>query len=314
MIETRGLTKRYGKRVAVDGVSLSVRSGEIYGFLGPNGAGKTTTILMLLGILRPDSGDARIGGERVSANNLDMRRLVGAVSETQHLYGDLSIVEYLAFFARLYRVDHATTRIETVLDEVGLSSRAGDRAVHLSRGLQQKLGLARALLHDPPVLILDEPVSGLDPHGIREVREIIVQERARGRCIFLSSHVLSEIERTADRVAILHRGRLLVEDATARVREHLPGDVEVEVQVDGPAASWLDTVLRVPGVRSATAADETLVVAMARDPGARRALSVGLNSAGAVIVGMRERQTSLEDAFVTLTDESIHTLVGGAAG
>lgn len=313
MIETRGLTKRYDGKLAVDGVSLSVGAGQIYGFLGPNGAGKTTTILMLLGILEADAGEARIAGQRITRGHLGMRGLVGAVSETQHLYGDTSVVEYLEFFARLYRVGDPPKRIRTLLEEVGLSDRAHDLAVHLSRGLQQKLGLARALLHDPPVLILDEPVSGLDPHGIREVREIIVRERARGRSIFLSSHVLSEVERTADRVAILHRGRLVAEDATANIGDRLADEVQVEIHLDGPAAAFTDTARCVPSVLSATASYDTLVVRLSRDTRSRRALSLALTDAGGVIVGMRERQGTLEDAFVTLTDESIGSMVGRAA-
>ncbi len=314
MIETRELTKRYGARLAVDSVSLRVGAGQVYGFLGPNGAGKTTTILLLLGILQPDAGEARIAGERIARGNLAVRRLIGAVSESQHLYGDLSVQEYLEFFGRLYQVQDCPRRIQAVLEEVGLQERRADRAVHLSRGLQQKLGLARALLHDPPVLILDEPVSGLDPHGMREVREIIVRERDRGRCVFLSSHVLSEVERTADRVAILHRGRLVAEDAAARVCDRLADDVQVEVDLDQPADHFVSAVRGVGGVRSASAANGTLLVSLSRAHAveARRALSLALTGAGGVIVGMRERRATLEEAFVTLTDARVSELAGSA--
>jgi ABC-2 type transport system ATP-binding protein len=211
VIEVEGLSKRFGSRQAVDGLSLSARTGEIYGFLGPNGAGKTTTIRMLLGILAPDSGSIRICGRPVRRGDRAGRMLVGAVSELQYLYGDMTCEEYLGFFASLHRVARARERVAEMLGDVGLADRARDRAVELSKGLQQKLGLARALLHDPPVIILDEPVSGLDPHGIREVREIITRERGRGRLVFISSHVLSEIERTADRIGIIRQGRLVYE-------------------------------------------------------------------------------------------------------
>jgi ABC-2 type transport system ATP-binding protein len=211
VIEVEGLSKRFGSRQAVDGLSLSARAGEIYGFLGPNGAGKTTTIRMLLGILAPDAGSIRICGRRVRRGDRAGRMLVGAVSELQYLYSDMTCEEYLAFFAGLHRVTSAKERVAEMLADVGLADRARDRAVDLSKGLQQKLGLARALLHDPPVIVLDEPVSGLDPHGIREVREIITRERGRGRLVFISSHVLSEIERTADRVGIIRQGRLVHE-------------------------------------------------------------------------------------------------------
>ena len=217
VIEARGLTKRFGTRTAVDDLDLTVGPGQIYGFLGPNGAGKTTTIRMLLGILHPDAGTVQICGWPVRRGDRAARHLVGAVAEVQHLYGDMSCEAYLRFFAALYRIDRAHARVAEVLEIVGLSDRAHDLAVDLSKGLQQKLGLARALLHDPPVLVLDEPVSGLDPHGIREVREIICRERDRGRLVFLSSHVLSEIERTADRVGIMRRGRLVFEGSIADV-------------------------------------------------------------------------------------------------
>jgi ABC-2 type transport system ATP-binding protein len=214
------LTKRFGARTAVDGLDLRAGPRQIYGFLGPNGAGKTTTIRLLLGILSPDAGTVQVCGRAVRRGDRAGRCLVGAVGEVQHLYGDMSCAEYLRFFAALYGIGDADTRVAAMLDLVGLGDRAPDRTIDLSRGLQQKLGLARALLHDPPVLVLDEPVSGLDPHGIREVREIICRERDRGRLVFLSSHVLSEVERTADRIGMIRQGKLVfegsIEDVMAR--------------------------------------------------------------------------------------------------
>jgi ABC-2 type transport system ATP-binding protein len=214
------LTKRFGARTAVDGLDLRAGPRQIYGFLGPNGAGKTTTIRLLLGILSPDAGTVQVCGRAVRRGDRAGRCLVGAVGEVQHLYGDMSCAEYLRFFAALYGIGDADTRVAAMLDLVGLGDRAPDRTIDLSKGLQQKLGLARALLHDPPVLVLDEPVSGLDPHGIREVREIICRERDRGRLVFLSSHVLSEVERTADRIGMIRQGKLVfegsIEDVMAR--------------------------------------------------------------------------------------------------
>ena len=156
-----------------------------------------------------NAGTARICGRSVVPGDRALRCLFGAVGEVQHLYPELTCEDYLVFFARLYGVAAPRRRAAEVLETVHLADRGKDRAGDLSKGLQQKLGLARALLHDPPVLILDEPVSGLDPHGIREVREIILEQRRLGRLVFLSSHVLSEIEKTADRIAVMARGRLL---------------------------------------------------------------------------------------------------------
>ena len=237
MIEADNLTKRFGSRVAVDGLTLHAGAGEIYGFLGPNGAGKTTTIRMLLGILQPDSGSVRICGNAVRRGDLKSRQLVGAVAETQFMYGDMSCREYLRFFAGLYRVVRPRQRVDQVLHDVGLAERSRDRAVHLSKGLQQKLGLARALLHDPPILVLDEPVSGLDPHGIRDVREIMCRERDHGRLVFFSSHVLSEVERTADRIGIIRQGKLVLEDTIAGVLNRFATLEEAFLSVTGQAAS-----------------------------------------------------------------------------
>ncbi|MGH6918779.1 MAG: ABC transporter ATP-binding protein [Geminicoccaceae bacterium] len=237
MIEARGLTKRFGARTAVDGLDLSAGPGEIYGFLGPNGACKTTTIRLLLGILAPDAGTVEVCGRPVRRGDRAARYLVGAVAEVQHLYGDMSCAEYLRFFAALYRIDDAGARVAAMLELVGLGGRADDRAIDLSKGLQQKLGLARALLHDPPVLVLDEPVSGLDPHGIREVREIICRERDRGRLVFLSSHVLSEIERTADRVGMIRQGRLVFEGRVEDVMTRHATLEEAFLAITGEVAS-----------------------------------------------------------------------------
>jgi ABC-2 type transport system ATP-binding protein len=231
------LTKRFGARTAVDDLNLSAGAGEIYGFLGPNGAGKTTTIRLLLGILAPDAGTVQICNQPVRRSDRAARCLVGAVGEVQHLYGDMSCSEYLRFFAALYGIDEARARVAAMLDLVGLRDRADDRAIDLSKGLQQKLGLARALLHDPPVLVLDEPVSGLDPHGIREVREIIRRERDRGRLVFLSSHVLSEIERTADRIGMLREGKLVFEGSTEELMARYATLEEAFLAITGEVAS-----------------------------------------------------------------------------
>ena len=234
MIEAVGLTKRFGSRVAVDELNLTARSGEIYGFLGPNGAGKSTTIRMILGIVSPDSGTVSVCGRPVRRGDRAARHLVGAVGEVQHLYGDMTCAEYLRFFASLFRIGQAQVRVAAVLDDVGLADRRHDRAIDLSKGLQQKLGLARALLHDPPVLVLDEPVSGLDPHGIRDVREIICRERDRGRLVFFSSHVLSEVARTADRIGIICAGKLVLEDAIGGVLARYPTLEDAFVAITGP--------------------------------------------------------------------------------
>lgn len=308
MIRATSLTKTFGARRAVDDVSFDVNSGEIFGFLGPNGAGKTTTILMLMGILEPDAGSAEVAGRRVARGDLAARRLIGAVSEQPHLHDDGTVDDYLRFFARLYEVEDASARIATLLDELGIADRRDDRPTHLSKGLQQKLSFARALLHDPPVLILDEPISGLDPNGIREFREVLLRERERGRCILLSSHVLSEVERTADRVGILHGGRMLLVSATGEITARLGQTLDVEIEIEGDAAWVLDSVQRIAGVHAGTAEGRRLSLSLDPASDARRDVARALAAAGAVVLQMRDRAPSLEEAFVTLTAERVATL------
>ena len=234
------------------------------------------------------------------------------MSEHPQLYDDLTVKGYLAFFAGLYGVARPTERIDALLDEVGLRERGGDRAIHLSKGLQQKLGLARALLHDPPVLILDEPVSGLDPHGIREFRELVLRQRARGRAILLSSHVLSEVERTADRVGILNAGRLVALGETAGIAAALSDAVEIEIELDGRADEVVDRARAIEGVSSAEADGGRLTVRVDPTGDARRRVAREIAAAGAVVVQTRERLPTLEEAFVTLTAERMAGLAGSA--
>lgn len=303
MIEAQGLSKRYGDFVAVDDVSFVVEAGEIMGFLGPNGAGKTTTILMLLGILKPDQGSARICGEKVGPAHKETRRLVGAVSEHSFLYQEMTVLDYLRFFARVYQVARPEKRIDELLEELKLTKRRHDPTGSLSKGLQQKVSLARALLHEPPVLILDEPVSGLDPHGLREVREIIVQQRNRGKAILLSSHALSEIERSADRVGIIRDGRLLVEATPAELQAQTAEVLRLEVELDNLGDVFVAAVRTVPGVAGVEQDQGRLIVTIdgSNRLRARKDVSRALTDAGATILGLREVKGSLEDAFVVLT-------------
>ena len=297
-IATEGLSRRYGRVLAVEDLRLQVRRGEIYGFLGANGAGKTTTMLMLLGIVAPDRGTIRLFGRDLAGKPLALKRQVGAVSENQYLYPGMTTVEYLRFFADLYHVYDPRRRIGQVLDVVGLSARAGAEARTLSRGLQQKLGLARALLHDPPLLVLDEPISGLDPLGVREVRQILLHENARGKTIFLSSHVLSEIERIAHRVGVLVDGRLVADGTLADLRGRLEAmmTLELERANDDVVAA----LAALPCVGDVRAHGSRLHVTTVGGGDHRADVSGAVGRAGGVIVGMNTKGSSLEDAFVAL--------------
>ena len=310
VIRTEQLCKRYGSFAAVDDLNLCVRPGEIYGFLGPNGAGKTTTLLMILGITRPTSGRVEVLGQPFDGRSFALRRRMGVVAEDAWQYDEMTAYEYLAFFARLYRVAKPGPAIQSLLERVELWERRQLLVGGYSRGMRQKLNLCRALLHDPEVLILDEPVSGLDPNGIRQVRELLLEENRRGRTILLSSHILSEIEQTAHRVGIIARGRLLAEDSVAGLAARLGGGQRLEVELHEPTADLRRQVESLPFVQKVEELSPTrwlLTTAAGEDQ--RPALARFLNGQGALVIGMRTQERSLEDAFVTITDAALRPWV-----
>jgi len=300
VIETEALTKRYRDVNAVTALDLHVEAGEIYGFLGPNGAGKTTTILMLLGIVAPTSGKIRMFGRELDSDAFAIKRKVGVVCEIQFLYPHMTAEEYLGFFAELYDVPGARRRIFELTEALGLQDRLRSAVRGYSRGMQQKLGLARALLHDPPLLILDEPVSGLDPVGTREVRELVLAENARGKTVFISSHVLSEIERTAHRVGVLCQGSLVAEGSLADLRRRLEATVRLEVELQSSSPTAVAALETLPFVSEVRAEGRRLQVRVWGERDHRADVFAALAGAGGVIVGMRAQEMSLEDAFLAL--------------
>jgi ABC-2 type transport system ATP-binding protein len=223
-VKTDGLTKRYGRSTAVAGVQLEVESGEIFGLVGPNGAGKTTTLKMLATLLPPTAGDAEIGGHSVKSEPDAVRNVIGYMPDTFGVYDDMRVWEYLDFFGRCYGMTAARRRqmIGDLLELVDLADKKGDYVQDLSRGMQQRLCLAHALVHDPQVLLLDEPASGLDPRARVELRELLRELRSLGKTILISSHILPELEELCTSVAIIDHGRLLasgrVEDIADRFR------------------------------------------------------------------------------------------------
>jgi len=220
IIQASGLTKRFGKLVAVQDVTLQVGAGQVFGFLGPNGAGKTTTIRMLTGLVRPSSGTAQVAGFDVSAEPLEVKRRVGYVAETPYLYPKLSGREFLVFMGGLYQVAGgvARERATRLLSLFELAEKADDLMETYSHGMRQKLALAGALLHEPPVLFLDEPTSGLDPRSARLVKDLLVGLVGRGHTVFLSTHVLEIAEQLCHRVGIIDRGRVIATGTLEELR------------------------------------------------------------------------------------------------
>lgn len=227
-IETKELTRNYDGLRAVDGISFSVAPGEIFGFLGPNGAGKTTTIRMLTGQLIPTSGTAIVAGFDVVNERQQLKPRIGVVFDSQNLYERMSARENLIFFARLYRV--RKSRVDEVLAEVGLTERAGDRVQKYSNGMKQRVLIARALLHNPEVLFLDEPTRGLDPHIARDIRSIVTNLARNGMTIFLTTHYMEEADQLSQRVAFLDQGRIIALDTPVRLKAEYGKDEKTTLE------------------------------------------------------------------------------------
>jgi len=286
MIRTQNLLKKYNEFKAVDNLNLEVKEGEIYGFLGPNGAGKTTTILMLLGILKPTQGEVYLFGQNITKDFLSIKKKMGVVSEKQYLYKGMTADEYLNFFADLYGVKNRKKKIDRLLEAVNLLEVRNRKLGAFSRGMQQKLGFARALLHDPQLLLLDEPVSGLDPTGIKQIRDLIEQENKKGRTIFISSHLLSEVERLCGKVGIINKGRLLAEDSMDNLRKRLTDVAELEIELSEAKKEITDTL---------SAFDFAQI-------------SEAISQQGGVVLGIKKKEMSLEEAFITITEKNISLL------
>ncbi|MBK9944718.1 MAG: ABC transporter ATP-binding protein [Kouleothrix sp.] len=310
MIKTENLTKRYQNHLAVDRLNLDVRPGEIYGFLGPNGAGKTTTIHMLLGLISPTSGRLLVLGETIGPYDFAFKRQVGVVAEEPIEDSKMSGWELVRFFAGLYGVARPAQRMDELFHMLDLWQVRHGMARDYSRGMRQKLSLIRALIHEPRLLILDEPVSGLDPHGIRQVREIINAYRQSGGTVFISSHILSEIEHSADRIGIVHEGRLLIEDSMAGLRRRLANQQRLTIELDQVAPTLIERLAAAPYIAQVQQEGRQLHLQLRTPDDVRAPISRLISEAGGVIVKMQGDEMSLEEAFVTITSQDVLALAG----
>ncbi len=308
MIQTEGLTKKFGGLTAVDDLNIHVEKGEIYGFLGPNGAGKTTTIMMLLGMERPTAGTIKLFGKDLAQNYFEIKRRIGVLSEFQFLYEDMTAKEYLGFFADFYEVENPERKIDEVLSRVDLLDRKHELLGGYSKGMKQKLGMARVLLHDPDLLILDEPQSSLDPYGIREIRDIIMEENQKGKTLFISSHILSEIERTCHRVGIISNGKLLAEDDLTHLKHQIANEMEISVELEGYSDAIASSLEELEFVTSAVYEDSRLTVKTTMDDDYRAQISRVIASHGGIVLSMVAKEISLEEAFVIITEQNLSLL------
>ncbi len=307
-IEVKELTKYYGKLLAVDHVSFEVKKGEIFGLLGPNGAGKTTTIRMICGMLQPTSGNALVDGYDVSKQPEEVKRRIGLVPDISNLFGELSARVNLEFMGKLYGLDKKTRRerIDNVLELFQLKDRQGDIVKYYSKGMHRRLTIAAALIHEPDILIMDEPTTGLDAQTARMVREKIIELNREGRTVLLTTHQIDEADRLCNRVGIIDLGRLVALNTPEELKDSTKGVRALEIRVYGwDQQHWVSLFRQTEGVDNAVLAE-----------GKIRILSQNLSGIIPLVVNLVEEhkgriesisisQPSLEDAFISLTGKTI---------
>jgi ABC-2 type transport system ATP-binding protein len=309
VIEVQNLTKQYGPFTAVDDISFRVERGEILGFLGPNGAGKTTTMRILTGYMPPTDGRAVVAGFDILDQPIEAKRRIGYLPETPPLYPDMTVREYLMFCTRIKgmpRADRAP-RIDMVMERTGIADMAGRHCSKLSKGYRQRVGLAQALLHNPDVLILDEPTAGLDPKQIIETRRLI-KELAGDHTIVLSTHILPEVSQTCQRVVIINKGRVVAVDSVENLTSRAGEAAAVHVQVDAGGQDAQAVLAAVDGVAAVEIAgtDGTVTTLdVHSEPGrdVRRDVAAAIVGRGWGLIELRQQRVSLEDVFLHLTTE-----------
>jgi len=301
MIHTENLTKSFGEVLAVDQLSLDVGEGEVFGFLGPNGAGKTTTVRMLTSLIAPTHGNATVAGFDIGRQDTDIRRTVGVLTETPGMYDNLSAEYNLRIFAELYEVQDVAGQVEKYLRMLGLYERRFDAAGTFSKGMKQKLAIARALLHEPRILFLDEPTASLDPEAAHLVRDFIAELKKEGRTIFLCTHNLDEADRLCDRIGVF-KTRLLVVDTPANLRASVFGR-KVVFHLRAASEKLAGLVLQLPFTREVKLIENKLVVTL-DDPNAQNPDIVrALVAAGADVQFVGELRHSLEDVYLQLVKD-----------
>ncbi len=303
-VHTVGLTRTYGSMTALSDLNLTVNRGDLFGFIGSNGAGKTTTLRILATFLTPSSGTAKVLGCDVVTQSDEVRHLIGYMPDFFGVYKDMEVTEYLDFFAACYKIPSGARdkTVSDVLDLVGLSEKKGALIGALSRGMQQRLGLARVLIHDPQLLLLDEPASGLDPRARIEMMAILQELQRLGKTIIISSHILSELQSLCNRVAIIEKGKLIYAGPVQGVRDQMSeGPVYWVTVAQGTQAQAVEVIKRCDGIKEVELADGKIKVTLVSTETDPAAVSGALVTAGLRLLGFREDEIGLEEVFMRVT-------------
>ena len=308
MIEIKHLTKYYGDLAALSELDLVINPGDIFGFIGPNGAGKTTTMRILATLLEPSSGQAFIDGLDVTKKGKKVRRMVGYMPDFMGVYDDLKVFEYLEFFAAAFGIERKKrqTIVQGVLELTDLQSKQKFTVDSLSRGMQQRLGLARVLIHDPKVLILDEPASGLDPRARIEIRELLRELKRMGKTIMISSHILSELEEICDHIGIIEHGRLVFSGTMEAIRHRMGIQSKVRVQVTDDQDKAVELLTALPEVKEVKANGRFIAVTFQDGEITDGIIARTLVHGGIDIISLEPEQVKLDDAFLKLTKGIVH--------
>ncbi len=303
MIEVRNLTKRYGGFTAVDNISFEAHPGQVTGFLGPNGAGKTTTMRMLTGFMPPTSGTALVAGFDVFEQSMEVRRHIGYLLENVPLYRDMTPRSYLNYLAEIRGLPNRRQAVDAALERVGMSERAGSQIRYLSKGMRQRVGVAQAILHNPDVLILDEPTIGLDPRQVLELRAL-VRDLGRDHTVLFSTHILSEAEQVCDNVVIINNGQIVAQGSPTHLRAELERGGRVLVRIAGTPEAALAAVQAAPNVaRAELALDGIVATPTSPEIDPRPDIARAIVQGGWNLVELRPLAVNLEEIFLELTHQ-----------
>ncbi len=296
-IEVKNLFKYYGEQAAVRDVSFSVKKGEIVGFLGPNGAGKSTTMKIITGYIPSSAGEVYVSGMKVDVENLKTRQIIGYLPENNPLYTDMYVKEYLEFVGRIYKIKNLRSRVAEMIDAVGLDVEQNKKIGALSKGYRQRVGLAQAIIHDPEVLILDEPTTGLDPNQLVEIRELIKQI-GKEKTVIFSTHIMQEVEAICDRVVIISKGQIVADDKAASLQkenDHQTVYVEFDKQVSKAQLT------KIPAVRKVQAVQNGWLLETVEEVDLRKEVAQFAQKENWLILTLKIEQRTLEEVFKELT-------------